>query len=267
MDSGQRIMAIEAGNLARIFPLPLMQLLAESVGRCTLDDWHASKGRVVQGIAHPLYRSLVHSFFDVWESHASEVTPQAVALSLLTATYGEKTSREHQSVELVWTGPDPEPYPFRHTEQAILQVLDSAHERITLVSYAIYRIPRICHSLVRAAGRGVRINVVAETPDRIQGEGEYNTLKALGPEVAACSRMYYWPRVERPHDDAGKLGILHVKCAVADGHWLFLSSANLTDYAFTINMELGVLIQGSDLPARVEQHFDQLVQKRILVPV
>ena len=40
-----------------------------------------------------------------------------------------------------------------------------------------------------------------------------------------------------------KVGILHVKCAVADGEWLFLSSANLKQQAFTINMELGMLVR------------------------
>jgi phosphatidylserine/phosphatidylglycerophosphate/cardiolipin synthase-like enzyme len=46
---------------------------------------------------------------------------------------------------------------------------------------------------------------------------------------------------------------------VADGRWLFLSSANLTEYAFTINMELGVLVTGGKLPAQVQEHFDRLV--------
>jgi len=51
----------------------------------------------------------------------------------------------------------------------------------------------------------------------------------------------YWPRENRKADGLSKLGILHVKCVVGDGRWLFLSSANLTKYAFSLNMELGVL--------------------------
>ena len=47
---------------------------------------------------------------------------------------------------------------------------------------------------------------------------------------------------------------------MADGRWLFLSSANLTEYAFTINMELGVLVTGGKLPTQVERHFDRLVE-------
>ena len=47
---------------------------------------------------------------------------------------------------------------------------------------------------------------------------------------------------------------------MADGEWLFLSSANLTEYAFTINMELGMLVTGGTMPSRVERQFDQLIQ-------
>jgi phosphatidylserine/phosphatidylglycerophosphate/cardiolipin synthase-like enzyme len=54
---------------------------------------------------------------------------------------------------------------------------------------------------------------------------------------------------------------------VADGHWLFLSSANLTEYAFTINMELGVLVTSGKLPGQVEEHFDRLVANGTLVKV
>ena len=50
---------------------------------------------------------------------------------------------------------------------------------------------------VRAAGRGVRINVVVETPDRLEGENEYNTIQSLGEEVAASSTLYYWPKEQR----------------------------------------------------------------------
>jgi len=65
---------------------------------------------------------------------------------------------------------------------------------------------------------------------------------------------------KREKDINGKLGILHVKCAVADGNHLFLSSANLTDYAFTINMELGLLVTGGKLPEHVERHFERLIE-------
>ena len=64
--------------------------------------------------------------------------------------------------------------------------------------------------------------------------------------------VYYWPKDQRGRDDNGKLGILPVKCAVADGRWLFLSSTNLTEYAFMVNMELGLLVTECNLPGQVQ---------------
>jgi phosphatidylserine/phosphatidylglycerophosphate/cardiolipin synthase-like enzyme len=120
---------------------------------------------------------------------------------------------------------------------------------------------------VAAAGRGVGIRLIVETPNRVEGQGEYDCLLALGNNVASACSVYYWPQEKRSRDDNGKIGILHVKCAVADGRWLFLSSANLTEYAFTINMELGLLISGGSLPVQVEGQFDRLILAGVLAMV
>jgi cardiolipin synthase len=73
--------------------------------------------------------------------------------------------------------------------------------------------------------------------------------------------------VRRKQADEGRVGILHVECAVADGRVIFLSSANLTEYAFTLNMELGLLVTGGQLPGQVEAHFDHLIGTGVLVLV
>jgi phosphatidylserine/phosphatidylglycerophosphate/cardiolipin synthase-like enzyme len=108
-------------------------------------------------------------------------------------------------------------------------VIDSASRRITVVSYAVYSIPRIRDALIRAAERGVAINLIVESPDRIKGQEAYNALAALGELVASRCSMYLWPIEKRSKNGRGKPGILHIKCAVADGRWLLLSSANLTE--------------------------------------
>jgi phosphatidylserine/phosphatidylglycerophosphate/cardiolipin synthase-like enzyme len=101
--------------------------------------------------------------------------------------------------------------------------------------------------------------VIIETPNLNEGEHAYSTLQALGPSVIERCRVYYWPLEKRSTDASGRAGLLHVKCAVADGRSLFLSSANLTEYAFTLNIELGVLINGGPLPERVETHFQRMI--------
>jgi len=222
---------------------------------------------ITKRVPHHQQRDLALVFIERWRTQAKEVDARTVSVALQTAALSEQTHRDAQSVELVWTGPETEETPFRRTEQAILQVLDAAQKRITLVSFAVYRIPNVGKALVRAAKRGVRLTVIVETPDKIEGEGEYSTIKALGNEVAACSTVYFWPKQKRPLGDNNKVGILHVKCAVADGRLLFLSSANLTEYAFTINMELGLLVTGGKLPGQVERHFERLVMTEVLARI
>jgi phosphatidylserine/phosphatidylglycerophosphate/cardiolipin synthase-like enzyme len=260
MDQGHELIAAAAARLAGELPLDTARIVVDLIDSSS--DIASAASRMA-ALPHPHYRKHVSGFLDECHEAASDASPKAVALALLAAARCEKAHRDDQSVELAWTGPDASVIPIRRTEQAILQVLDSARQRITLVSYAVYKIPNICDALVRAARRGVRISVVVETPDRNEGENEYSTLRALGDEVAACSSVYYWPVTKRAVHTNGKTAILHVKCAVADGRWLFLSSANLTEYAFTINAELGVLVTGGVLPGRVEAQFDRLISSSI----
>jgi phosphatidylserine/phosphatidylglycerophosphate/cardiolipin synthase-like enzyme len=258
------MIAVAAGKLAAAAPFSLLTDLACAIETCDPSDWPSARSRIIHGVSHAHYRSLATAFLDCWRGRATNLTPQAVALALLTAAHAERAHRDSQTVELVWTGPETGVVPFRRTEQTLLQVIDSATQRVLVVSYAVYNIPRICEALVRAASRGAAITVVVETPDRLEGQNTYDTLRALGPSVAARSSVYLWPLDNREKDGNGKCGILHVKCAVADGRWLFLSSANLTEYAFTLNMELGLLITGGGLPGQVEAHFDQLVESAVL---
>ena len=117
------------------------------------------------------------------------------------------------------TGPDAGVVPLRRTEQAILQVIDSARRRITLVSYAVYRIRFVCEALVRACSAGgPRIDVIVETPDKVEGENEYNTIRALGEEVAASSTLYYWPKEQRLRGLERQARYPSRQMRIADGH-------------------------------------------------
>lgn len=267
MTQALRIIADAAVKLAHEVPEATLWILATQIGELEGKGVDINSASIVHCFPHAGYRSLIANFLNTWLAKAPGLSPAAVALSVLTAAHSHQTHTAEQQVELVWTGPEAHAAEFRRTAQAILQVLDSAQERITLVSYAVYRIPHVCEALVRAARRGVRIKVIVETPDRIEGQGEYSTLRALGGEVASCAAVYFWPQENRRRSEAGKVGILHVKCVVADGRWLFLSSANFTEQAFDINMELGMLVTGGNMPAQAEANFDRLVETGVLARV
>jgi phosphatidylserine/phosphatidylglycerophosphate/cardiolipin synthase-like enzyme len=266
MNDQYSTIAEAARSLATAIPADMIHSLVEIINSCDPFDWHMVRSRV-SSMPNAHSRIAASEFLNCWKEEAATFSPDAVSLALITAAHAEKTYKENQSVELVWTGPDVGAVPVRRTEQAVLQVLDSARNSITLVSYAVYRIPHVRQALVNAAGKGVRVRMIVDTPDRSASEEEYNNMIAVGGDVASCASLYYWPHEKREKTSSGTIGKLHVKCAAADSEWLFLSSANLTEHAFTINMELGLLIHGGQLPEQIEQHFDRLIAKRILVKV
>ncbi len=263
--SGYHLIAEEASRLAKLLPPSVVEAVAARLECGDGPDASSLRGRIAQTVPSPHHRSLVVTFLDRWRSQANDIPPQAIAAALHTAVLSERERREAQSVELVWTGPDVGVVPLRRTEQVVLQVIEAASQRLLVVSYAVFNVPRICEALIRAADRGVAINVIVESPDRIAGQKAYSTLAALGPTVAGRCGVYLWPIEGRSKGGAGKPGLLHVKCAVADGRWLFLSSANLTEQAFSINMELGVLITGGTTPVQVEAHFGKMIESGTLV--
>jgi len=259
MDQEHYRIAVAATQLAERLPQSVIIAVAELVAMQGGLERNAARQAILRDLPTPDFRDATVDFLDLWHSTASGVGAEAVAVALVTAARSEHEHRQKETVEIVWTGPEPAATRFRQTEQAILEVVNSATSRLTVVSYAVYRIPRIREALVSAANRGVGIRLIVETPNRIEGQGEYDCLLALGDNVASACSVYYWPQENRPKDDNGKIGILHVKCAVADGHRMFVSSANFTEYAFTSNMELGLLVTGGKLPGQVERHFEQLV--------
>jgi phosphatidylserine/phosphatidylglycerophosphate/cardiolipin synthase-like enzyme len=65
-------------------------------------------------------------------------------------------------------------------------------------------------------------------------------LNAFPEVICKHAQIYYWPLDKRELNASGKPGKLHAKVAVVDDQAVF-SSANLTDDAFTRNLELGTL--------------------------
>jgi phosphatidylserine/phosphatidylglycerophosphate/cardiolipin synthase-like enzyme len=230
-------------------------------------DWSSLRGRLAVVVPNPHYRRLVADLVAEWQRVAPEVTPAAMGLAILTACPGIAPDPEVPLLSLAWTGPGGEPFPIRRTDQALLEVIGEAHEELTIVSFVAYKVPRVRDALVAAAERGARIRLILESQEESEGRLAYAGLAALGPDLANRATVYVWPRARRPTDAAGNRGSLHAKCAIADGRTLFLSSANLTEYAFSLNMELGILVHGGHAPRRAQEHFETLIRSGTLVPL
>ena len=138
---------------------------------------------------------------------------------------------------------------------------------LLVVTFAAYLPEAVDKALHAAVDRGVQLRFVFESEDVSEGKVSSNAAKALGPALLARSALCVWPLARRPRSPSGDHGSLHVKCAVADREVAFVSSANLTGYAMTINMELGLLVRGGPVPGSIAEHFDALVEGKILEKV
>jgi phosphatidylserine/phosphatidylglycerophosphate/cardiolipin synthase-like enzyme len=166
-------------------------------------------------------------------------------------------------LELVCTGPR-STLALRRTAPALKQVIDEAQHTLLIVSFAVYDIPDIVAALTQAIARGVQVMFIVETLDR-NSTSPFDRLIALGTHVRQRIAVYEWPLEKRPRNNQGHYGLLHVKCVVADERSLFLSSANLTQYALSLNIEMGILVHGGPLPQQVHQHFRSLIEAQVLV--
>ncbi len=243
------------GELANVLALTLQEMSGQ--------PWSNVRSRVLQAISQPDVCHRVDQFLDEWWRVAPDVSPESVALALLAAADMETFCRTNQQLELVWTGPDSQIVPLRRTDQVLLQLINMATRRLHIVSFAVYNVANIAAALVAAANRGVQISLYLETPSASEGRIAYDTVRALGSAVTRQASVYIWPLAERLVDENGRHGSLHAKLAIADGRLMLVSSANLTQYAMTLNMEVGLLVRGDRLPAQMEQHLNRLVETKV----
>lgn len=251
--------------VAEQLPGEWLAQLAAAIQATTTLDWAHREAQILQSMPQAALRLPVKALLDEWQTTAPEATPASVALALLAAAHTAQVYRQAQSVELVWTGPSSSAVPVRRTDQALLQVIHAAQQRLLIVSFAVYKAQHIMAALAQALARGVQLRICVETPEASEGKITFDTLRAFAPQVLSQAEIYIWPLDQRPVAPNGNHGSLHAKVAVADGQRLLISSANLTEYAMTLNMELGLLVHGGDLPHQVEHHFQRLIELGVLV--
>ena len=256
MSEGARLIAVVGEVAERLSPGALSALV-------TALRANGGGPALVHAVATPHYQDAVRDLKEVWAQQPG-VDAAALALALECAGERQQAARRRR-VSIVWTGPPTEAVPVRRTDQALLELVNAANRRLIVVSFAVYKVPAIAAALVAAAKRGVSVAVVLESEAESGGKVDYEMAAALGSDVAKHATIYTWPAELRPKTTKGTRASLHAKCAVADGERLLVSSANLTEFALTMNIELGLLVEGDDAPQRVQSHLESLIASQVLV--
>ncbi len=240
-------------------PTELIERVAAVLYDAKQQDWSRLRVAVLREIPQQHVHDRTLQFLHYWQTYQPDIKPEAVGLALQTAAKAATQHQAEQSLELVWTGPESRYVTLRRTDQALLQVINEAQDRVHIVSFAVYKAELIVKALVNAAQRGVDIAIYLETPETSSNKMAFDTVEALGEDITKCVRIFVWPLDERPKTPDGRYGSLHAKMALADGSVILISSANLTEYAMSLNMELGVLVRGGTLPEQMEAHLADLV--------
>lgn len=196
---------------------------------------------------------------EAWK--VSTIDGRTLAAMLLAASDAYRLAESNQQVELVWTGPTTELVPARRTEQALIQVIDAARQRLFITSYVAYDIESVARALRSAAEQDVRIDFLVEMSSAQGGKVSTDPIANLRKIVPNAS-FYVWKNKAAAFVN----GSVHAKVAVADRALCFITSANLTGYAMDQNMEAGVLISGKQLPDQLHRHLEALVVTGVIAP-
>jgi cardiolipin synthase A/B len=166
-------------------------------------------------------------------------------------------ARQHQSIDVVWTGPDSGITTSRLTAATVTELIGQAHREILLVSYATRTEPAIHAALADAARRGVHITLLAENP---ADNPAYTAAGVPFPGLPAIRLR--WPASKRPPGAA-----LHAKIIVVDDRIALVTSANLTSRAMEANLECGILIRDGPQPHAIREHLTELRAQGYLKPL
>lgn len=253
------MLSSEADRLSDLVARVARQLGATLIAAvCDRLEVRQAYAEILESVSPIGARLMLKELFDAW---GGSNNPAALASALRAAQASDRWWNR-QSLDLVWTGPAPAGSSFRSTDQALLEIIDGAQEDLLIVSFAAYRMPVLLAAIERAMDRGVRTAFVLESAAESDGRISVDPIHALSSRMRDECAIYCWPKEQRPvrMTDRGALsGVLHAKCAVADAQALLVSSANITEGALWLNLELGVLLRGGELPGRVRRHFQELV--------
>lgn len=211
-------------------------------------------------VGTPAAAGVLNQLLDAWQT--TNVSADALASMLLAASHVFTKAAAQQSTELVWTGPTTPFVSTRRTEQALLQVINSAKQTLFITSFVAYDISAIVSALNAASGRGVAISMLIESSKNHGGSIKFDAIGGMR-KLVPDAKLYAW----RTRDGDFSGGSVHAKVAVADNMICFITSANLTGHAMEKNMEAGVLISGGRLPKTLGEHLQSLVDLRAVDPV
>ena len=208
--------------------------------------------------------------------HDEGFTPKQAGILIGSLAEGRKSNKTiDELVSLVITGPEAPGTTIRDTSVVVGELFRTATTSVMVVGYSVYQGRQIFAEL------GKRLDEVPELqasmylnlpPERDTDDESIVTrrfgadfVKNHWPEGCRLPDIYFDPRSIAA--DRSKRASLHAKCVVVDERDVFISSANFTERAQNMNIEVGVRFASPTLARQLETHFKSLANIGALKPL
>lgn len=233
-------------------------------GRLTPDCSAVTYGSIARG--KPQVESAIAGLLNVWT--VSYFTVNAETLALVIRACSISIQRERFAIpliEVVWTGPSADGSFVRATNEVVRELIAGASNELLIVGFWLIAkensdgpMSEILARVFDAVVRGVRVTMILDERRRPDGRDNKSILMNVWPDQANPPQLLTW---KLPAEDAHVK--LHAKVLVADQKDALITSANLTDYGMTKNIEMGVRLLGT-AAGDISRHFLLLEEDDIL---
>lgn len=222
-------------------------------------DGHALEARLIEARPGVALGGAAARLIATWQAAEPPLPGAALALALESAALVAGQAAARRS-DIVVSGPVSDSATVRLTGSVISELIHDCRESLLIVSFAAFGVTEVVHELARAARQGVRIDLVLETTAEEGGalHGPVGAAAAF-QAIRQDATFWTWPAARRPAIGASRAA-LHAKLVAADERVALLGSANLTDKALALNLELGVIIRDPEVVRRMVRHFRSLMR-------
>lgn len=254
-----KIIAEQIAQIARQSSPDLIAQFCEELEKLKNSAGLEDINSTIRHIQNAETRASFLNLISILRSQNLRIDAQSLSLALKSASIAYCIDDQKSHLELVWSGPSKSMSTFRRTDQALSDIISEAKNTLLIVSFAVVKVPHVMASLSEALRRGVSVRIIIETKKDSGGKLKFDGLVEIKDSDIGAAALYIWPESARPKTDSGRTGVLHAKCAVADSKVALISSANLTEAAMHMNMELGVIVRGGSVPRLLANHFESLI--------
>lgn len=200
----------------------------------------------------------IQNVLESWQSLSDDASA-APLIAALEAAAELRSVIENRGprCELVWTGPQG-PHGVRTTDQVVVEMLGHCTRTALIVQYAVQISGgslRVLEGLAALAKEGVILTVLVDA--RWNDGRSITQIKRHWPKDAPRPRLWSFTHEE---DEIAKL---HAKVLIVDQRDMLVTSANLTGYGYSGNLEFGVRVRG-DPALQAADHFDALIRSGTL---